>query len=77
MNELTLTILKEKISNSGYKVAYIADKLGISRPSLLNRLSGRYPFTISEAGILREILKMTNEETLFIFFGVQVHSECT
>ena len=45
MNEL----MKKYIERSGYKLKYIADKLGITYVGLHNKLYGKYEFTVSEA----------------------------
>lgn len=68
MTNESLNTLKNKIANSGYKVAYIADQMEISRPALLNRLNGRYSFRVTEANVLRNLLRLSDEETLQIFF---------
>lgn len=59
-------LLKEKISNSGMTVTAIADKSGILRETLYNRMkSGN--FYASEITALTKVLHLTREERDEIF----------
>ena len=75
MNNEGLQILKDRITRSGLKLTFIMERLNMSRPTFLNRLKGVYPFTISEANTLRELLKLTPADILIIFFGIEEHRE--
>lgn len=60
--------LRKKIDESGLKMIYIADQLGIHRVTLRDKLSGKTEFTVSEAGKLADILKLNRVEKDDIFF---------
>lgn len=62
-------LLKEKISNSGMTVTAIADKSGILRETLYNRMkSGN--FYASEITALTRVLHLTRKERDEIFFAL-------
>lgn len=65
-------LLRQKIDQSGYKLKFIAKKLGISYQALLNKLTGKSEFRISEIQALRELLNLTNAEAEAIFFSSDV-----
>lgn len=67
--------LKQLIKNSGYKMQFIAEALHISRPTLINRLEGRWPFTVDEAATLIYLLRLTPEQACSIFFNFNVEPE--
>lgn len=63
-------LLKKKIEESGLRLDYIYESLGISRVSLYNKLSGKTEFTLKEARKLCEILNITSlRERDSIFFS--------
>ena len=63
-------ILKEKQKECGVQTKFIYEKLGISRESYYNRLSGRTPFKLSEVQTLCEIFHITSlREKNNIFFS--------
>lgn len=61
--------LKKKISGSGISVTFIADKLGMSRGSLYNKINNNTEFVLSEVKALREILRLSEKDVEHIFFG--------
>ncbi len=62
--------LKHIISESGYKLDYLAEKCGISRQSLTNKIVNRNLFTAKEIDILCEELKISSlVEKESIFFA--------
>lgn len=65
-------LLRKKIDDSGYKMAFIAEKCGLTHQGFLNKLNNKTEFTMSEACILRDILNMTSEEFEAIFFASKV-----
>lgn len=67
--------LKEMIKQSGYKMSFIAEQLEMSRPTLINRLEGRWPFTVDEAAKLIYLLHLTPEQVYSIFFNLNVDRE--
>lgn len=62
-------ILKEKIKDKGLKLKYVAGELGIHPYSLTLKLSGKRDFLQKEANTLADILDLTNDEKLNIFFN--------
>lgn len=61
---------------AGYRQQYVADRLGISRPTFINRMEGRQPFTIDEVNRLVWLLRLTPDETMAVFFnGVSENKE--
>ncbi len=65
-------LLKQKISESGMTMVAIAEKTGILRETLYNRLKGIGDFTASEMMALSETLRLTNQERDAIFFATKV-----
>lgn len=61
--------LKAIISESGLKMGFIAKEIGISRPSLINRLSGAQEFKLSEVDRLRSLLNLSSDAVIHIFFS--------
>lgn len=51
-------LLKEAISASGFKMAYIAKKIGISTAGFRNKINNKTEFTASEIVILSSILNL-------------------
>lgn len=66
-------MLREKISESGLKLQFIAEKLGISRYALSMKLDNRSEFKTSEVATLCELLGISClEEKERIFFKSNV-----
>lgn len=61
-------ILREKIAETGLKFNHIADSMGITRASLLNKISGKSEFKASEMASLTKILGLSLREKERIFF---------
>lgn len=64
-----IELLKDKIKESGLKVVSIAEKSGILRETLYNRLNGRGEFTASEIVSLSNVLGLTRAERDKIFLS--------
>lgn len=63
-------LLKHIISKSGFKLEYLAEKCGISRQSLSNKISNRNLFTAKEIDILCKELKIISlVEKEHVFFA--------
>jgi len=60
-------LLVEKIKSSGYKLSYLADKLGISAPAFTRRMQGKPEFSKSEVFLLCTILNIDESERDTIF----------
>jgi len=61
-------LLQEHIKNKGIKKRKLAELAGLSPEGFYKKLRGIHPFTIAEAGVLRNVLQLTNEEFDAIFF---------
>lgn len=73
MTTVDLPTLKSYIEHSGYKTTYIAQFMGISRPSLFNKMHGRTDFTIMEVYKLSQLLGLSNDDIINIFFKGNVN----
>lgn len=62
-----IDMLKDKMLDSGMTVTAIAEKAGMLRETLYNRLAGRGEFTASEIVGLTTALKMSKAERDNIF----------
>lgn len=66
-------LLKEKISQSGLKIGYIAESTGISRASLWNKVNNLRAFTVPEMDKLCTVLNIKSlRERDAIFFNHDV-----
>lgn len=65
--------LKKAIKDSGMTMVAIANKAGIDRGTLYNRLSGIGEFTASEIVGLSNALHLTKQERDNIFLTPQLH----
>lgn len=68
-------LLEQKIANSGYKLGFIANNIGISRQSFHKKLKGQTSFRFAEVYVLRDLLKLSSEEEQAIFFADKVGSK--
>lgn len=59
--------LKQIMDESGMTVKAIAEKSGILRETLYNRLNGKGEFTASEIVSLSKVLNLTNKQRDSIF----------
>lgn len=64
-----IELLKEKMDESGMTIKAIAEKSGILRETLYNRLNGRGEFTASEIVNLSNVLHLTKPERDKIFLS--------
>lgn len=63
-------LLDEKIGQSGLKVNYIVDALGISAQAFYKKKGNRTPFRKSEIYVLCDLLKITDvEDKVKIFYA--------
>ena len=60
--------LNRRIDDSGYKRGALAQKLGLTAGGFRNKVFGAYPFDVQEADQLANLLGMTDQELLQIFF---------
>lgn len=65
--------LRERIDNSGYKISFIAEKLGITPQGLYLKLNNTNEFKATEIKILCNLLGIDDpEEMKAIFFASEV-----
>lgn len=62
-----IELLNEKVRDSGMTITAIANKCGVSRANLYNRLKGKGDFTASEIVGLTKVLRLTKSERDDIF----------
>lgn len=62
-------LLKEVIQDSGMKISAIAEKTGISRQALYMKLSGERSFSQGEIMALKNVLHLSDERFMEIFFN--------
>lgn len=66
------TLLKKKIDSSGYKVIFLAEKVGLTPQGFYKKLKDGSEWTFSQVMILKDLLYLTNEEVDSIFFNEKV-----
>lgn len=64
--------LEKYIERSGYKKAFIAQKLGITRYALILKINNKSEFKATEIEILCTLLKIGVKERMAIFFAKRV-----
>ena len=65
-------LLREKIDGCGFKLVFVAKQLGISYQAFLKKLNNETEFKTSEVMILKELLHLTDDEVMEIFFLVRM-----
>ena len=65
-------LLKKKIDESGYKIAFLAEKTGITPQCFYKKLKDGSEWTYSQVKILSNLLNLTKSETDRIFFNLKV-----
>lgn len=61
-------LLREKLESSGYKLTFVAQRLGLSYQGFLNKVSGKSDFTAPEIAQLKDLLQLSAEDCNAIFF---------
>lgn len=64
---MDMILLKQKIKNRGYKLGEFAYLLSISRSALYRKMNGYTEFKLAEIQLAKELLNLTDEETINIF----------
>lgn len=62
-------LLRAAIRSSGYKMSYLAEKLGITPQGLYKKIGNQSEFKASEILILTQILGLSHRERESIFFA--------
>ena len=65
-------LLRDKIEQSGYKLRFIAGKLGITYQGFLKKINNESEFKASEIQILYNLLDMDEADREAIFFALNV-----
>lgn len=65
-------ILRDKIAERRTNVSELASKIGMDKATLYRRLSDSSAFTIGEVDKIVEILNLTRDEAVSIFFSHEV-----
>ncbi len=65
-------MLRFKIDESGYKLVYIAKRIGVSYQTLLNKMRNNSDFTAPEIAKLCALLDIDEHERAVIFFAANV-----
>lgn len=63
------SLLEQYITKSGYKRGYIAERIGISRFSLAQKINNKSEFKASEIKALCDVLDIDSEARSAIFFA--------
>ena len=61
--------LRSRIDAEGIKIRKVAERLGLSTQGLYNKLNGDSEFLTSELATLKEMLHLTDQEFLALFFS--------
>lgn len=64
-----MNLLRDKIDRVGIPITTLANKCGVTRNSLYNKLDGKSEFKASEICIISAALHLTQQERDAIFFG--------
>lgn len=65
-------LLRERIDQSGYKIRFVAEKIGLTYQGLLNKINNRRQFRADEIQALYELLDLSEEDRVAIFFATEV-----
>jgi len=65
-------LLVDRIKNSGLKISFIVDKMGISRQAFDNKKKNKTPFRGSEVYVLCDLLNISDTDKQGIFFAKEV-----
>lgn len=69
---MNLEYLNDRITLSKIPITAIAEGLGLSRQSLYLKMKGEREFKTSEVSKLCDLLRLTDEERMLVFFADKV-----
>ena len=69
---MNIQLLEKKIAEKGLKKKYLATLLNIDKSTLSYKINGKRNFMVREIKKISEILSLTDEEKLLIFFRDKV-----
>ena len=70
-------LLRQVIQDRGIKITSLAEKVGISRQSLSQKLNGEREFAQGEILAIKNNLRLSDEEFMQIFFNPDVEENST
>jgi hypothetical protein len=70
-------LLRRRITSSGYKLTFIAQKCGLTYQGFLNKLNNESEFRSGEIMAIRELLNIPCDEADEIFFAQDVDKSST
>lgn len=65
-------LLRGKIEEKGTNISEIAAQMGVDKATLYRRIANSETFTIGEVNKITEILSLSHEEAISIFFNCTV-----
>ena len=65
-------LLRSKIEDRRTTVSEIAEKMGVDKATLYRRIANSETFTIGEVGKITNILNLSHDEAVSIFFNQTV-----
>ena len=68
-------LLNKRIDDSGLKISFIVDKMGISKNAFYKKKDNKIPFRVAEIYVVSDLLRLTDEEKQDIFFAKEVNLE--
>ena len=74
---MNLDYLNDRITLSRIPITAIAEQMALSRQSLYLKMKGEREFKSSEVAKLCEILRLTDEEKMLVFFADRVDKTVT
>lgn len=60
-------LLRQRLKDSGYRLRFVAQRLGLSYQGFLNKIENRSYFNANEIACLSSLLSLTMEEVEEIF----------
>ena len=66
---LNTQLLDERIEQSGFKIGFLVDKLGLSRNGFDKKRKGKTPFRTAEIYVISDLLKLSEADRNNIFFA--------
>lgn len=66
---VNINLLRGKIVERGTNVSDVAEKMGIDKTTLYRRIADGDAFTIGEAQKITDILNLSHDEAVAIFFS--------
>lgn len=62
-------LLDDRIEQSGLKISFIVETLGLSRNGFDKKRKGKTPFRTAEIYVISDLLRLTDDDKANIFFA--------